>query len=101
MRRIGGARRKTRCKLTKSVKERGKISLRQYFKSFNAGDKVVLVNNPSYHKGMFFRRFYGLIGTVIERTSDKKDTCYNVSVSDHGKQKTVIVHPMHMKKIEA
>ena len=50
---------------------------------------------------MFFRRFYGLIGTVVKKLSDKKDSCYNVSVKDHEKEKIVIVHPMHMKKLEA
>ena len=101
MRRIGGARRKTRCKLTKSVRQRGKLSLRQYFKVFNEGDKVVLVNNPTYQDGMFFRRFYGSIGTVVKKLSEKRDTCYHVSIKDHGKEKIVIVHPMHMKKVEA
>lgn len=101
MRRIGGTRRKTRCKLTKSVKERGKLSLKEYFKVFNSGDKVVILNNPTYQDGMAFRRFYGLVGTIIERVSDKRDSCYTVTVSDHGKQKIVIVHPVHMKKVEA
>lgn len=100
MKRIGGMRRKTRCKLTKSVKTRGKMSLKSYFQELNTGDKVVLLNNPTHQKGMFFRRFYGLIGTVIGKTGEKRDSCYNVEIKDNGKKKTVIAHPIHLKKIE-
>ncbi|MFA6089150.1 MAG: 50S ribosomal protein L21e [Candidatus Woesearchaeota archaeon] len=100
MKRIGGSRRKTRCKMTKPVKARGKISLKSYFQTFTAGDKVALKIEPAYQNGMFYRRFYGLIGTVIKKMSIKKDSCYEILVNDSGKDKKVIVHPVHLKKIE-
>jgi len=98
--RIGGMRRKTRYKLKKSVSEKGKMSLKKYFQIFSEGDRVVLAAEPAYQKGMFHPRFYGLVGTVIKKTSEKTDSCYEVSIKDKSKEKTVIVHPVHMKKLE-
>jgi ribosomal protein L21E len=101
VKRIGGSRRKTRCKLTKNVRTRGKISLKKYFQEFSSGDKVVLLTDSSCHRGMFFRRFYGTIGTVLNKCGKKRDSCYSVAIKDNGKEKKVIVHPIHLKRIEA
>ena len=91
--RIGGSRRKTRHKLRKNIKDRGKIKLNQYLQTFKAGDKVYLVMNPSIHKGPFFPRFHGLAGTIKE----KQGSCYYVAIKDGNKSKTLIVHPSHLK----
>ena len=92
--RVGGMRRKTRYKLQKDVRSKGKISLRQFLQSFNVGEKVKLNAEPAYQKGMYFPRFYGLVGTV----SKKVGTCYEVNIKDSGKAKTVVVHPVHLIK---
>ncbi len=93
--RIGGTRRKTRNKLKKGFRRKGKLSLTRYFQTFNKGDKVSLVAEPSVQKGLYFRRFHGLIGT-IEGT---QGNCYKVKLKDSNKYKTVIVHPVHLKKV--
>ena len=54
--RIGGARRKTRHKLAKNVRERGKISLVKYFQEFKTGDKVCLAAEPSIQDGMYLKQ---------------------------------------------
>ena len=51
--RIGGFRRKTRHKLKKTVRTRGKLSLTRFLQSFVAGEKVVLSAEPAYQKGMY------------------------------------------------
>ena len=94
--RIGGARRKTRQKFKKNYKARGKISLRRYLQPLTVGDKVALVAEPAVQAGLYFRRFHGKIGTVAK----KLGTCYEVIIYDMDKEKHVIVHPVHLKKVQ-
>lgn len=93
--RIGGNRRKTRHKLAKNVRARGKISLAKYFQEFNKGDKVCLVAEPSIHLGMYFPRFHGKAGTIL----GKKGKCYEIQIKDINKEKKVVVHPTHLKRL--
>ncbi|MBU0628959.1 MAG: 50S ribosomal protein L21e [Nanoarchaeota archaeon] len=94
MKRIGGARRKTRHLFTKHKNEKGKVSLRNYFQSFKLGDRVRLSLDSSIHTGMYHAGFYGKSGT-IGRMQGK---CYEVMIKDGGKEKCLIVHPVHLKK---
>ncbi|MDD5132938.1 MAG: 50S ribosomal protein L21e [Candidatus Nanoarchaeia archaeon] len=93
--RTGGFRFKTRNKLKKSIKEKGKISLTKYFQILKTGDKVCLSAEPSYQKGMFFPRYQGRMGTI----TGKRGNCYEVEVYDRTKKKLFIVHPIHLKKL--
>ena len=72
--RIGGFRRKTRHKLKKNVKEKGKMSLSRYFQNFNEGERVTLVAEPSIHRGMPYPRFLGKSAVV----KIKRGRCYEV-----------------------
>jgi large subunit ribosomal protein L21e len=92
--RIGGFRRKTREKLKKPRREKGKLSIRNFLQNFSEGDKVQLVAEPAYQKGMYFPRFHGKTGVV----KGKSGECYNVAITDEKKQKTLIVHPVHLRK---
>lgn len=94
--RIGGFRRKTRHKLRKNVRERGKISLRKFFQNFENGEVVALSAEPSYQKGMYFPRFHGKNG-IIKR---KQGTNYYVAIKDGGKEKQILIHPVHLKKCQ-
>ena len=89
-----GLRKKTRHLLQKHKREKGKISLSKYFQKFEEGDKVVLKIEPSVRKGVFHPRFQGKAG-VIKR---KKGSCYEVLIKDIKRQKTVVVHPIHIMK---
>ncbi len=92
--RVGGFRRKTRSKLRKSPKEKGKISIRRFFQELKNGTKVCFSAEPAYQKGMYFPRFHGKTGEVIS----KEGNCYHVSFKDGNKRKTAVVHPVHLKK---
>lgn len=92
--RVGGFRRNTRKKMRKNVRARGKISLKNYLQTFSVGDKVLLGAEPAYQKGMYFPRFYGKVGIV----SKKVGTCYEVKIKDFTKEKTVVVHPVHLAR---
>lgn len=92
--RIGGFRRKTRSKLKKNIKLKGKISLKRYFQSFEQGERVCLKAEPAVQKAMYFPRFHGLTGII----KSKRGKCYEVLIKDKGKEKTLIVHPIHLQK---
>lgn len=92
--RKGGSRRKSRQALRKHVRERGKISISQYFAKYSIGDRVVLKANPAIHKGLYDARFHGRSGKII----GKRGACYKISVVEGNKTKTLIVHPVHLTK---
>ncbi|MEK6899695.1 MAG: 50S ribosomal protein L21e [Nanoarchaeota archaeon] len=94
VKRIGTTQRKTRHKFQRHYRERGKTPLSKYFQELNTGDKVNLKINSSVQKGMFYSKFHGLTGVV----TGKKGSCYEVKVYDRNKEKTLFVHPIHLKK---
>jgi len=93
--RIGSQQRKTRYKYKRHFRQRGKLSLSRFFQEFNTGDKVGLVVNSSVQYGRFFPRFYGYTGTI---TGNKQGFCYEVKIIDGSKEKTLYIHPIHLKK---
>lgn len=95
VKRIGSVRRKSRHKLRQHYKDKGKISLSQYFQKLNIGDKVALRANLAITKGMYHPRFHGKTGAI----AGKKGRCYQVAVKDGKKQKIFNVHPIHLKRI--
>lgn len=95
VKRIGSTRRKTRNKLTKSLREKGKLSLSRYFAKFSSGDAIVLKAEPAVQKGSYHMRFHGRKGMV----EGKKGSCYEVAIRDGSKRKTLIVHPVHLRKV--
>ncbi|MBS3163701.1 50S ribosomal protein L21e [Candidatus Woesearchaeota archaeon] len=96
VKRVGGSRRKTRRKFAKSIRQKGKISLKNYFQKFKSGDMVCLKAEPAYQKGLYFRRFHGKTGKIIK----SRGTCYEILFKDGGKLKTFVVHPVHLKMIQ-
>ncbi len=92
--RSGGFRRKTRSKLRKNIRDRGKISLRRYLQVFKKGERVLLKAEPAVQKGMYFPRYHGKSGLIKNKIGE----CYEVLIKDGGKEKTLIVHPVHLKK---
>ncbi len=94
--RKGGVRRKTRYKLKKERREKGKISLRRYFESFEIGESVYLQNEPAVQKGMYHPRYMGKVGVI----KAKRGTCYEVTIHDINKEKIVIAHPVHLAKVK-
>ncbi|MBW2992938.1 50S ribosomal protein L21e [Candidatus Woesearchaeota archaeon] len=93
--RIGGLRRKTRHKLQKKTRAKGKISITKYFQEFDKGDKVLLAAEPAIQVGMYNPRFHSKVG-IIE---SKRGHCYNIQIKDGGKEKILVVHPVHLRRI--
>lgn len=93
--RKGGFRRKTRYKFRKQKRNRGKISITNYFQSFSAGDKIYLHVESAVQKGMYHPRFMGKTGII----RGKRGNCYEIIINDKGKEKTLVVHPVHLKRV--
>jgi len=91
--RVGGFRRKTRSKLRKSKKDRGKISTTKYIQVFKMGEVVCLKAEPAIQKGMYFPRYHGKSGNIV----GKQGKCYYVKIKDGKKDKTLLVHPIHLR----
>jgi large subunit ribosomal protein L21e len=81
--------------MKKPFRQKGKLSLTKYFASFKEGEKVQLKAEPAVQKGIYFRRFHGKVGKIL----GKRGNCYQIKIKDNTKEKTVIVHPVHLKKV--
>ncbi len=94
VKRVGSSRRKTKHLFHVSKKMKGKLAVSGFVQKLEIGDHVLLSGQPSIMDGMYFRRFHGRIGKVV----GMQGTCYMVKIRDGGKQKTLIVGPVHLKK---
>ena len=63
-------------------------------KNLKHGDKVVIMMNPSYHKGMPHKRYHGKVGVVEKR----RGRAYEVKVTKGNKEVLLIVPPEHLKE---
>lgn len=79
----------------KSVREKGKLKLSQYFQKFNSGDRVAVKRELSVQP-KFPKQLQGRSG-VVEST---RGNSYVVKINDLNKEKTYIIHPVHLKKLK-
>ncbi len=93
--RKGGTRRKTRHKLMKDCRCRGKVSVTRYLQEFSVGDNAVLYAESSVHEGLYHPRFHGKQGEI----TGKQGRCYYIKTTDGGKEKQILVHPVHLRKV--
>jgi large subunit ribosomal protein L21e len=92
--RKGGPRAGGRSVFRKHPRNRGKISLTKYFMPYEVGDLAILTAEPAVQKNIYHVRFHGITGLV----TGKRGSCYELKIQDGGKQKMLIVHPVHLKK---
>ena len=90
--RTGGYRKKSRDKLSKHPRDRGKISTTRLMQIFEIGDKVIIKIEPAVHKAMPHPRYKGRTGTVTEKRGD----AVIVAIKDGGKTKHLISAPVHL-----
>lgn len=96
VRRLDGARKRTRHKTLKGSREKGKVSLTRFVQQLKMGEKVMLKAEPAYQKAFYNFRFHNRVATVV----GKRGKCYEVALQDGGKNKTLIVHPVHLHKTQ-
>ncbi len=80
----------------KPAREKGKVKFSRYFQELKQGDKVAIIREVSV-KAEFPTRFQGRTGTI----ESKRGSIYVIKMNDHNREKTLLIHPIHLKKIEA
>ncbi|HLC80786.1 MAG TPA: 50S ribosomal protein L21e [Candidatus Nanoarchaeia archaeon] len=95
--RIRGKIGKGRHKLKRNYRDKGKISLDKFFQEFKEGEAVALKACSAYQKGIYMMRFHGRTGKII----GKQGNCYYVGISDGSVKKKLLVHPIHLKRIQS
>ena len=79
----------------KSIRSRGKLQLSKYFQILESGDRVAIVAERGI-ASFFPKRLQGRTGVV----EGKRGKSIIVKIKDQNKEKTHIVEPIHLKKIE-
>ena len=92
--RTGSLNRKTRTKSKKFLRTKGKISLTRYMQKFEMGSIVSIGLEPAIKTMRSHPRFIGRTGRVV----GIRGKCYEVSIRDGGKEKKLIIHPIHLKR---
>jgi large subunit ribosomal protein L21e len=85
-------RKKTRDKLSKTVRSRGISPVVRAIQDFQLGEKVHVLIDSSKHKGMPHPRFHGRTGEVVGR----RGRAYVLKVTDGNASKIVIALPEHL-----
>jgi large subunit ribosomal protein L21e len=77
------------------MREHGKIKLSRYFADFAKGDRVAVVQELAMTP-KFPGKLQGRAGVV----SGKRGSSYTVKIKDLNKEKTYIIHPVHLRKLK-
>ncbi|MDD1754204.1 MAG: 50S ribosomal protein L21e [Methanothrix sp.] len=87
-----GMRKKTRDKLSKTVRTRGISPVVRAIQEFEPGSKVHVLIDPSIHKGMPHPRFHGKTGEI----TGKRGRAFVLTITDGDATKTLIALPEHL-----
>ena len=79
----------------KKQREQGKIKLSRYFQDFEKGDRVAVIRELAVQP-RFPSKLQGRSGMV----DGKRGQSYIVKIKDLKKEKTYIIHPVHLKKLK-
>jgi len=79
----------------KRIRNKGKIKLSMYFQDFKEGDRVTVIKELAVQP-KFPKRLQGRTG----RVEGKRGSSYIVKIKDLNKEKTYIIHPVHLKKLK-
>ena len=89
-----GLRSGSRHKLSRPIRERGLSPITHSLQSFDDGDMVNIVIDPSFHKGQPHHRFHGLTGKI----TGNQGKAYVVRTRVGNMDKALIVRPAHLRK---
>ncbi|MDD2755090.1 MAG: 50S ribosomal protein L21e [Methanothrix sp.] len=87
-----GMRKKSRGKLSRTVRAKGKSSVVRAIQEFETGAMVHVIIDPSIHKGMPHPRFHGKTGEVV----GTRGRAFVLKVTDGNASKTLITLPEHL-----
>lgn len=80
-------------KLTNHPRDRGFSPPQRAIATFESGDRVHLVLDPSVTEGRFAPRFHGHTGTVL----GQQGKAFKVRIRDGGAEKTIITTAAHLR----
>ena len=93
--RTGGMRFKTKHKLQKRARDRGKLPITKILTTFDIGEKVRIMQESGQHKGMPHPRFKNLVGIIKKKQGD----AYMIVLKDINKTKKVLAKAVHLRKL--
>lgn len=79
----------------KKLKKRKKTGITKFLQKFKIGEKAMIVQEPSSHKGMPFPRFKGKVGKII----GSRGSSYILELKNGKKKKFIISRPEHLRKV--
>ena len=79
----------------KSAREHGKIKLSNYFQKFEKGSRVAVKRELSLNP-KFPKKLQGRSGII----SGKRGNSYVIKINDLKKEKTYIIHPIHLERLK-
>jgi large subunit ribosomal protein L21e len=88
-----GYRARTRALMSKNVRTRGMDPLGKMLVDFEVGQRVDIVINPSFHKGMPHKRYHGRTGIV----TGHRGRAILVDVKLGNATKSLIIRPEHLQ----
>jgi len=95
MQRTGGMRYKTRHKLQKRARDKGKLPITKLMTKFEIGDRVRILPDSGQHSGFPHPRFKNAVGLIQKKQGD----AYLIEVKDINKTKQVLSKPVHLRKL--
>ena len=95
MRKSHGSYRKTRHKIRR-WRSTPPVTVTRYLQKLEEGDRVVIDIHPSIQEGRPHPRFNGRVGVVV----GTQGSAYIVKITDGKKEKLVISHPIHLRRLK-
>lgn len=82
-------------KKRKNLRDKGKIKFSRYFNEFKEGERVAVIQELAMNP-KFPNKLQGRSGVII----GMRGSSYIVKINDLNKEKTYIIHPVHLKKLK-
>jgi ribosomal protein L21E len=79
----------------KSIRQKGKIKLGDYYKELKIGDSVAVIEEKSI-PFYFPKRIIGLSGKIIKERGTHKV----LEIMDGNMKKQYVIHPINLKKLK-
>lgn len=80
----------------KRLRDKGKISFTRYFQEFKPGDSVAVAKELSIKFG-YPNKIHGRTGKIV----GKRGSAYEIKIFDIRKEKTYLIKPIHLRRIQA
>jgi len=77
-------------------KHREKTTVNKLLREYKVGEKVIIDLNSEIQDAMPHPRYQGHEGVILAQ----RGKCYEVTIKDGNKDKTIVTGPAHLKKVK-